>query len=484
MPRTPPKVNNIVFEQTPEAYYLLGVFYSDGNITKVRNNNYAMAISSNDEDWLLSIRDFYFPESNVRKRKSDDCKTLSIQNQQLANWLLENKCYPNKSKTIQFPKHIPDEFMPDFIRGVFDGDGHIHNQERKYKNQNKIFRYAKISIVSGSKDFIKDLHEYLLSKGINSSFVETIKQKKFKVYYAYIDGNEPIKFINYIYYKKFQKKFCLKRKYERALEAIEIFEQKQDEINKMRIMTEENKTKCIKLREKGYTYEAIEILTKIPKPNFAGYIKGIEIKTKNKITKEDVLNKLKNGLGREYNPLEEPDEYFDEKLKEQEIFFKEIKKSHPLFSKWFLEHYPKSKGVYGKSINFLIYNFGKPVGIIGFNSNIKDYAKVNNFFDIDKSEYEQLLNNNIFRIVDKNKDENFGTKSLSKIRKQIKDLWKAKYGVNIIGLYTFVELPRSGAVYKADNWSYLGETQGAKKIGSGKFLDTDNIKLVFAIKVN
>ena len=116
----------------------------------------------------------------------------------------------------------------------------------------------------------------------------------------------------------------------------------------MRIMTEENKTKCIKLREKGYTYEAIEILTKIPKSNFAGYIKGVEIKTKNKITKEDVLNKLKNGLGREYNPLEEPDEYFDEKLKEQEIFFKDINKQIDYLTRQF--YYTPLSKLHGERI--------------------------------------------------------------------------------------------------------------------------------------
>ena len=30
----------------------------------------------------------------------------------------------------------------------------------------------------------------------------------------------------------------------------------------------------------------------------------------------------------------------------------------------------------------------------------------------------------------------------------------------MLGLITFVEPPRTGALYKADNWIYIGETQG------------------------
>ena len=32
--------------------------------------------------------------------------------------------------------------------------------------------------------------------------------------------------------------------------------------------------------------------------------------------------------------------------------------------------------------------------------------------------------------------------------------------MNLLGLVTFVEPPRTGAIYKADNWECLGKTQG------------------------
>jgi len=56
-----------------------------------------------------------------------------------------------KSLDCKFP-YVPKRFFPDFIRGVFDGDGSIY---KTYKET-----YGS-SITSGSKNFIYGLHEAL-----------------------------------------------------------------------------------------------------------------------------------------------------------------------------------------------------------------------------------------------------------------------------------------------------------------------------------
>lgn len=140
-----------------------------------------------------------------------------------------------------------------------------------------------------------------------------------------------------------------------------------------------------------------------------------------------------------------------------------VKKSHPLFVKWFLEHYPKSKGIVGRSLNFLIYRYGEPIGIIGFSSPPLGYRKFSEFFRINlslKENANKILNNNVFRLV--KSEPNLGTQILKLARKTVRKLYKEKYGDELIGLVTFVEPPRTGAVYKADNWTYLGMTQGVE----------------------
>lgn len=152
-----------------------------------------------------------------------------------------------------------------------------------------------------------------------------------------------------------------------------------------------------------------------------------------------------------------------------------IKKSNPLFVKWFFEHYPGSKGIMGRQMNYLIYLYQEPIGIIGINSPPLNYKKFINYFNIKnyikgKSE-KYFVNNNIFRIVRKPDDKNIGTKILKLFRNTIIQDYRNHYNNNLMGIITFVEPPRTGAIYKADNWSYLGLTEGISVKRLGTFND-------------
>jgi hypothetical protein len=158
-------------------------------------------------------------------------------------------------------------------------------------------------------------------------------------------------------------------------------------------------------------------------------------------------------------------------------------KGNKLFATLYLEHYPGSKGILGRQLNYFITKDGKVVGIIGVNSPPLNYKKFREFF---KTDNEKLfVNNNVFRIVETEK--NLGTKVLKIFRNRIKKDYKERYGDELIGIITFVEPPRTGAMYKADNWIYLGETQGKKcfrRGDMGKWINkewtTGTKKLIFA----
>lgn len=172
-----------------------------------------------------------------------------------------------------------------------------------------------------------------------------------------------------------------------------------------------------------------------------------------------------------YDPNVREEDYFDEGLIDKKLYLKLVPKSHKLFVKWFIEHYPKSKGIVGRQINFIIYSYGYPIGIIGFASPPLNYKKFNDFFQLDinkkPSENAKLfLNNNVFRII--HTDKNLGTQILKMAREQVYNLYLQKYNQKLIGLVTFVEPPRKGTVYKADNWIYLGMTEGIEVKRRGK----------------
>lgn len=154
-----------------------------------------------------------------------------------------------------------------------------------------------------------------------------------------------------------------------------------------------------------------------------------------------------------------------------------VKKSNKLFVKWYIEHYPKSKGIVGRQLNYLIYNKSLPIGIISASSPPLNYKKFREFFNV--SDDIGFLNNSVFRIVNKQDDNNIGTKVLKIFRNKIKCDYKEFYNSDLLGLITFVEPPRSGSIYKADNWKFIGETQGISVRRKGKnWLQKQYIKSV------
>tara|TARA_B100000886_G_scaffold167492_1_gene114509 strand:- start:3014 stop:3715 length:702 start_codon:yes stop_codon:yes gene_type:complete len=197
------------------------------------------------------------------------------------------------------------------------------------------------------------------------------------------------------------------------------------------------------------------------------------------------IDKYKTGLkghsGMIYNKnTSTPLSLFDEGLK-----LERVKKSNNLFVKWYIEHYPQSKGIVGRQINYLIYDGHFPIGIISGASPPPNYLLFRKYFQVQND--FKFLNNNVFRIVHKTQDKNLGTKILKLFRKQIFKDYNHKYKTNLLGLITFVEPPRTGAVYKADNWKPLGQTQGitVRRKGENWFKKEylrEAKKLIFAYK--
>jgi len=133
------------------------------------------------------------------------------------------------------------------------------------------------------------------------------------------------------------------------------------------------------------------------------------------------------------------------------------KKSNETFGKLYFAHYPGSKGIPGRSLCYLIQYKNSIAGIIGFNSPPKNYGIFNTYFG-GKNKENNFLINNVFRLI--NNEKNLATRVMKLARKTIKEDYEKKYGDILLGIVTFVEPPRTGALYKADNWDYLGYSAG------------------------
>lgn len=176
--------------------YILGMIYSDGNLTK---NNIEITLVNDDVQIIKDISNYVYGYEKISFRSErtfikndksyvskDQCRFL-ISSKNIIQLLKQIGLCENKSLTIKYP-NIEKKYDPHFIRGIFDGDGCIFISER-YNNH-------RITIVS-NPDFCDDLKKIIES---HLDIRIRIYKKTESVNVLSITGNKQIKkFMNWIY---------------------------------------------------------------------------------------------------------------------------------------------------------------------------------------------------------------------------------------------------------------------------------------------
>jgi len=143
-----------------------------------------------------------------------------------------------------------------------------------------------------------------------------------------------------------------------------------------------------------------------------------------------------------------------------------------------------------RRIDWLIYNLetGDEIGAIGINSAVLNLGPRDYMFPLknrlDKcSKLKHFCNNYRFCLTPNSRDiQNVGSQVLKHLRHLAKKHWEYKYGNKLLAIETFVKQSHTGAIYKADNWLYLGLTKGwsfrklPAKMITAKNLITEKIK--------
>lgn len=185
-------------EENELKYYLLGLIFADGNLSKSQNS-YRLSIRLNDLD-LISLLYPLFSDTSKRIIYKEE---FLVKNKLKPSYLIINSnleaidicryfgITERKSLTMLFPS-IPDIFLKDFIRGYFDGDGSVFISS-KYKDT----VYLGVTFTSGSKKFLEVLQKILLKHSISSSLLTDYRGHS---YILRIYKQEEIKiFRNFIY---------------------------------------------------------------------------------------------------------------------------------------------------------------------------------------------------------------------------------------------------------------------------------------------
>lgn len=178
-----------------------------------------------------------------------------------------------------------------------------------------------------------------------------------------------------------------------------------------------------------------------------------------------------------------------------------IKRTDPRILANMAVHYSQPRGFVGRNICYAILFDETFYGCIVGGSATLHLPGRNEYFGLTSNEPANLnrIVNNIFFHVEKVDGRYpvrwFTVEVLAAFREKIRIDWLNRYGDEILGYESLVELPRTGECYKRDGWDLVGQTIGytCKRISgkgtddwSGKRVwDTKNLrpKLVFVKRV-
>ncbi len=193
--------------------YILGLWFSDGCISGTHFN---ITLHKNDSVLLNNILEEMKSEHKLYYCKN--CAKIDISSKKIVDSIIRLGGVPRKSLTVKFP-HVPNKYLSDFVRGLWDGDGCIffNKRSKRYKS----------NICSGSRDFIYVMLR-ILRKNIRG-FKGNIYKRIFKkgcdilgnklgkdsiLYVLEVEINDTIR-LNKFLYANADKYLKMKRKFEK-----------------------------------------------------------------------------------------------------------------------------------------------------------------------------------------------------------------------------------------------------------------------------
>lgn len=147
-------------------------------------------------------------------------------------------------------------------------------------------------------------------------------------------------------------------------------------------------------------------------------------------------------------------------------------------------HYVPNRGAVGQQVHFLALRGTQTLGIISGGSCAERLAARDKFFGItneNRTEFMRaIIDNTVFRLEVTEKriitqdgrevpEESVATQILALWRKVVSLVWFDLYRAIPVGFETFVieSERRTGALYRADNWTPIGKTSGYSKVSQG-----------------
>lgn len=206
---------------TANKAYIVGLVASDGNVYKRdgHDGQLRFCFQNGDSEYNLLaniLLDMQATHPIRKNTKTSNDKTLeyisaTIVSQQIFEDLCDIGIVPQKTWLLDIVKilnHIPQQFVRDFLRGYFDGDGCITGMSSNIPSG--IFAHIAMPLESANL-----LQEYLSSLGIQALVTKDNRIGHYKNPFGRLDFHSANKyiFLKWIYYTNC---LCLQRKYNLA----------------------------------------------------------------------------------------------------------------------------------------------------------------------------------------------------------------------------------------------------------------------------
>lgn len=131
---------------TEDKAYFLGFIFADGCVME-RNDNtskiLSIAINKKDIEILYNFKE-HLQSNNPIKQGKNDIVSLTIISNKLVDDLCKLGCTPRKTLILKDMPIINKDLLKHFIRGYFDGDGHV----KLHKKKNTVF------MITGQSEFL------------------------------------------------------------------------------------------------------------------------------------------------------------------------------------------------------------------------------------------------------------------------------------------------------------------------------------------
>lgn len=209
-------INENYFDKidTPNKAYILGLLYADG-CNASNTNLIKLELQERDKSILDKInleleysKPLSFHELNRKNSNWQNTYAIEITNKHMSKKLEELGMIPRKSLILEFPDWINDNLMKDFIRGYFDGDGHIEWNKKHFLT------------LASSKEFCEGLQVYLKDKLniISTNYLTSNKESNTRVLHIF-KSKQIIKVLDWMYKDSI---LHIDRKYEKYIGILNI----------------------------------------------------------------------------------------------------------------------------------------------------------------------------------------------------------------------------------------------------------------------